>query len=79
MVTVYTKSMCPNCVKAKRLLESFGVGYQEVRIDQDPKVLEMLLARGHRAAPVICVEGQQDISGFNPRVIEETLRAAGLI
>jgi len=28
-VVVYTKSGCPNCVTAKRLLDSKGIGYQD--------------------------------------------------
>jgi glutaredoxin 3 len=28
-IVVYTKSGCPNCVTAKRLLDDKGVGYEE--------------------------------------------------
>lgn len=28
-VVVYSKSNCPNCTTAKRLLDSKGIGYQE--------------------------------------------------
>lgn len=79
MVTIYSKSMCPNCVLAKRLLEKYGVAYKEVHIDQNPEVLEMLRSRGHRAAPVIMIDGQPDVSGFDVKAIEAALRAAGLI
>ena len=28
-IVIYTKSGCPNCVTAKRLLDSKGIGYEE--------------------------------------------------
>ena len=35
-IKIYTKSQCPNCVTAKALLKSKGLGYQEVSFDNDP-------------------------------------------
>jgi glutaredoxin 3 len=32
-IVVYTKSGCPNCVTAKRLLDSKGIGYTEMDFD----------------------------------------------
>jgi glutaredoxin 3 len=32
-VTIYTKNNCPNCVSAKRLLESKGLEYIEVDVE----------------------------------------------
>jgi len=35
MITIYSKDGCPNCVRAKTLLEQHEIEYKEVRIDQD--------------------------------------------
>lgn len=57
-VVVYTKSGCVNCVTAKRLLDSKGIGYTEV--ESMPDILEMV--RHHpeaRQMPQIFIEGQR--------------------
>ena len=40
-VTIYTWTMCPFCVKAKRLLDQKGVTYEEIIIDGDSDALEI--------------------------------------
>ena len=32
-VEIYTKSTCPYCIRAKRLLDSKGIEYQEISVD----------------------------------------------
>jgi glutaredoxin 3 len=32
-IVIYTKSGCPNCLTAKRLLDSKGIGYNEVDVE----------------------------------------------
>lgn len=34
-VVIYTLAACPFCVRAKRLLDSKGVGYREVDVSRD--------------------------------------------
>ena len=34
-IVIYTKSGCPNCLSAKRLLDDKGIGYEERNLD-DP-------------------------------------------
>ena len=53
MLTVYSKNNCPNCVRAKSLLESRGVNYTEVNIETDPDARQMLLDKGLRSVPLI--------------------------
>jgi glutaredoxin 3 len=53
MLTVYSKNNCPNCVQAKALLESKGVTYIEVNIEQDMDARQMLLDQGLRSVPQI--------------------------
>ena len=59
-IVIYTKSGCPNCVTAKRLLDSKGIGYEEHYADI-PFVLEAL-QNAHpeaRQMPQIFIEGQR--------------------
>lgn len=53
MLTVYSKNNCPNCVRAKSLLESRGVNYTEINIETDPDARQMLLDKGLRSVPQI--------------------------
>jgi glutaredoxin len=53
MLTVYSKNHCPFCDKAKHLLKTKNVAYEEIKIDEDTDAREWLVAQGHRTAPQI--------------------------
>lgn len=65
-VIIYTTMTCPYCVNAKQLLDSKGVKYQEIFVDQDAdKRAEMLkLSNGRRTVPQIFIDGKH-IGGFD--------------
>jgi len=41
-IVIYTKSNCPNCTTAKRLLDSKGIGYFECDVDLESNRLDLL-------------------------------------
>jgi glutaredoxin 3 len=53
MITVYSKSNCPFCDRAKALLESKGVAYTTVSIEEDQDARQHLLDMGLRSVPQI--------------------------
>jgi GrxC family glutaredoxin len=57
-IEIYTKQICPYCVRAKQLLDSKGVSYLEIPVDQDSKALEDMLSRsqGRRTVPEIFID-----------------------
>ena len=59
-IVIYTKSGCPNCVTAKRLLDSKGIGYFESDCD-NPDELGALLERypEARQMPQCFIDGQR--------------------
>ena len=58
-VTIYTWTMCPFCVKAKRLLDQKGVTYEEIIIDGDSEALAQLKQKtGSGTVPQIFIEGE---------------------
>lgn len=62
-VTVYTADHCPYCMRAKNLLKSKGIVYQEVNISQDPKKREELEEKtGWMTVPMIFI-GEEFIGG----------------
>ena len=64
-VTIYTKSNCPNCVAAKKLLQAHNMSYEEVDMDNEAR-----RANFHQAYP--------DIRGM-PQIFIGDQRVGGLL
>lgn len=64
-VTVYSTGTCPICVKAKALLDKWGIAYQEIRIDTAHEALREFsrVTNGARTVPQIVIDGRC-IGGF---------------
>ena len=63
MLTVYSKTHCPFCDKAKHYLKSNGFDFSELKIDEDPDAREWLIGQGHRTVPQIYYEGKLLVEG----------------
>lgn len=65
-VEIYTTEQCPWCVRAKMLLQSKQVQFDEIRVDLDPaKKAEMLeRSQGRKTVPEIFINDQL-IGGFD--------------
>ena len=63
-VEMYTTTWCGYCVRAKHLLESKGVEYEEINLDDDPGFRQKLLdLTGAWTVPQILVDGRP-IGGY---------------
>lgn len=57
-IIIYSTQICPYCVQAKQLLDSKGLTYEEIFIDNDPeKREEMMRLSGRRTVPQIFIHG----------------------
>ncbi len=65
-VTIYTSAFCPYCVWAKRLLEQKDVAFHEIRIDQEPDQVDIMVERsgGRVTVPQIFI-GEHHIGGYD--------------
>lgn len=65
-IIVYTTSVCPYCVAAKRLLQQRNYPYKEVNLERDPDLRMKLSAEngGYRTVPMIFIGGRF-IGGFD--------------
>ncbi len=64
-VKVYTKKVCPYCVRAKALLDRKGVAYEEIDAEHDEALRAWLVeATGQRTVPQIFVDGRS-LGGFS--------------
>lgn len=62
-VVVYSSDWCPYCTRAKQLLGSKGVAFEEIRVDGKPDVrAEMAQKAGRTSVPQIWI-GEQHIGG----------------
>lgn len=64
-IVIYTKSNCPNCTTAKRLLDSKGIGYTDYDVETDIGYKKMLaqVDAQYRQMPQIFIN-QQRVGGL---------------
>jgi len=64
-IVMYTTSVCPYCVQAKRLLSAKGASFQERNIEEMPNGRDFLVElTGRRTVPQILINDQA-IGGFD--------------
>jgi len=65
-VVLYGSTWCPDCRRAKRLLDEAEVPYREVNVDEDPKAEALILERsgGRRVVPTLLLADR--LFAFNP-------------
>ena len=57
-IEMYATSWCPYCERARQLLRSKGVSFEEISIESDPAQREIMIRRcGRRTVPQIFIAG----------------------
>jgi glutaredoxin 3 len=64
MITVYSKNNCPFCDRAKALLESKGVPFKVIKMEENSGAREFLMEQGLRSVPQIFKAGVLLPGGF---------------
>jgi glutaredoxin-like protein NrdH len=62
MITVYGKPQCPECDRAKNILNSNGVEYKYVDISKDEIAMQFILGLKLRSLPQ-CFDEESHIGG----------------
>ncbi len=58
-IVIYSKSYCPFCIRAKQLLDSLQLDYQEISVDGKPELQDkMAQMAGARTVPQIFVDSK---------------------
>lgn len=62
---IYTTAICPFCDQAKALFRELGLGFTEIRVDQDPHLFRKLSREnnGWRTVPMIFI-GDEFLGGY---------------
>ena len=65
-IVMYSTAWCGYCQRARNLLERKGAAVREVKIDEDPKERDIMLARsnGRRTVPQIFI-GERHVGGYD--------------
>ena len=63
MIKIYSKQNCSNCVKAKSLLKSYKIEYEEIAADKDEGAQEFLVEKGLRGVPQV-FDGESLVGGY---------------
>ncbi|MEM0954187.1 MAG: glutaredoxin 3 [Pseudomonadota bacterium] len=64
-VRLYSTQFCPYCIRAKQLLDSKGVAYQDTPVDGRPDLREKMRTESHRTSvPQIWI-GERHVGGFD--------------
>jgi glutaredoxin 3 len=62
-VVIYSSNFCPYCMRAKQLLNSKSVAYDEIVVDGQPELRrEMMVKSNQRTVPQIWV-GESHVGG----------------
>ncbi|MHA3886001.1 glutaredoxin 3 [Stutzerimonas degradans] len=70
-VVIYTTAWCPYCLRAKALLNSKNVAYEEISVDGNPTLrAEMASKAGRTSVPQIWI-GERHIGGCDDLVALE--------
>ena len=59
-VEVYTTTYCPFCTRAKSLLKSKGVNFEEIDVTEDAELRQKMveMSGGRRSVPEIFIDGK---------------------
>ena len=73
-VTIYSTPTCHFCHMAKEFFNNNGIEYTDYDVQADPaKGQEMVQLTGQMGVPVIIIEGEEPIVGFNEPMIRSAL------
>jgi len=63
MLKIYSKTVCPFCVNAKKFLKAKDIPFEEINIEENEEAREFLKSQGHRSVPQIYHCGELFVEG----------------
>ena len=65
-ILVYSSMLCPYCFAAKKLLKKLNLNFEEVLVDNDPKIKNQMikLSKGRTTVPQVFF-GENHIGGYD--------------
>jgi len=78
-ITIYTKTNCPNCIEAKRLLERYKLRHISISLDDPEKLAAFVLENpGVRQMPQIYFNDQRvgGLAGLKAAMVQAKIMEA---
>lgn len=73
-VIVYTTPACVQCQTTKKLLDKYGIIYEEIDLATDADSMEYVRSLGHTQAPVVEYDDNH-WSGFRHNLLQNLIQA----
>jgi len=75
-IVMYTTAWCPDCWRAKQVMGSMKVNYQEINISEDEDAIELVirLNNGNRSVPTIVFPDGSVLTEPSTGVLMQKLR-----
>jgi len=63
-IQIYSTQQCPYCVRAKALLQTKGLSYEEIDVSNDINMMQEMITRsGNRSIPQVFIDGDS-VGGY---------------
>ena len=73
-VVIYSTPTCPYCKRAKDYLSRKGIPYTDINVAEDrEKAKEMIQKSGQMGVPVIIINDNEIVVGFNQSLLDKLL------
>ena len=73
-VVIYSTPTCPYCKRAKGYLSRKGIPYTDINVAEDrEKAKEMIQKSGQMGVPVIIIDDNEVVVGFNQSLLDKLL------
>jgi len=73
-VVIYSTPTCPYCKRAKDYLSRKGIPYTDINVAEDrEKAKEMIQKSGQMGVPVISIDDNEIVVGFNQSLLDKLL------
>lgn len=78
-IVMYSTQWCPDCWRAKRVMDTMGVAYNEINISHDPDAVAIVerINRGNRSVPTILFPDGTSLT--EPRTAELTAKLSTIM
>lgn len=75
-IVMYTTEWCPDCWRAKQVMGSMKVNYEEINISEDEEAIELVLRlnNGNRSVPTIVFPDGSVLTEPSTGVLMQKLR-----
>lgn len=73
MLKIYTTSTCNPCKMVKQFLDSKGVNYESIVLDEQPEKQDELLALTGTMSVPVTTDGKNFVIGWSPNKLVELI------